>query len=446
MIKVKEPSVAGTFYPSGKEELERIIKNFSEQSKNTYEVKTRAVIVPHAGLVFSGRLSYEGISQLDASIKNLFIIAPCHRTVFKGLALSNYNRWKTPLGNIPVNKALYKELEKKYDAKYNDDAFEEEHSIEVLIPIIQTLFDGVNIVPILYGQENPSTIESIIGEYYPNEENGFIISSDLSHFMSDKNARELDGKTAAMIETGNLFGMKYEQACGSVGIAGLVEYANKNKYSLIRIDMTNSSAINGDKSRVVGYGTWFLYEGEKNKFIKKYYSKFVTDLSRTILKSQFDKKPLTIHYPQVFDEPGACFITLEKEGKLRGCIGSIIAHKSLVADIVENTRNAAFNDYRFNPVEESELDDLKISVSVLTPPEKIDFSDEPDLLNKIVPKKDGIIIKDGKYQAVYLPSVWEELPDKKEFLNSLKIKAGLHSDYFSYTIQAFRFRTIYIKE
>ncbi len=446
MIKIKEPSVAGTFYPDNKEDLEKLIKIFKEQSKNTYEVKGRAVIVPHAGLVFSGRLSYEGISQLDSGIKNLFIIAPCHKTVFKGLALSNYNRWKTPLGNISVNKALYKELEKKYGAFYNDEAFEEEHSIEVLVPLIQTLFEEVNIIPILYGQENPEKIESIISEYYSDKENGFIISSDLSHFMSDKDARGLDGKTAAMIESGNLFGMKYEQACGSVGIAGLVGFANKNKFSLIRIDMTNSSAVNSDKSRVVGYGCWFLYEGDKNKFIKKYYSKFVTDLSRTILKSQFDKKPVTIHYPQVFDEAGACFITLEKGGKLRGCIGSIIAHRSLVADIVENTRNAAFNDYRFNPVEESEVKDLKISVSILTPPVKIEFEDEQDLLNKIVPKKDGIIIKDGKYQAVYLPSVWEELPDKKEFLNSLKIKAGLHEDYFSYSIQAFRFETIYIKE
>jgi AmmeMemoRadiSam system protein A len=97
-------------------------------------------------------------------------------------------------------------------------------------------------------------------------------------------------------------------------------------------------------------------------------------------------------------------------------------------------------------VTQDELKDLKVAVSILTHPKKIDFSDEDDLLNKMIPNKDGIIIRDGEYQAVYLPSVWEQLPDKKEFLNSLKQKAGLQADYFSDTFEAYWFETTYIKE
>ena len=148
----------------------------------------------------------------------------------------------------------------------------------------------------------------------------------------------------------------------------------------------------------------------------------------------------------MLDELGACFVTLEKFGELRGCIGSIIAHQPLITDLVQHAKDAAFNDYRFNPLTEDELKDIKISVSILTEPRKIEFSDEEDLLNKMVPNIDGIIIKDGQYQAVYLPVVWEQLPDKKEFLNSLKMKAGLSPAHFSKTFEAYRFESIYIKE
>ena len=114
-------------------------------------------------------------------------------------------------------------------------------------------------------------------------------------------------------------------------------------------------------------------------------------------------------------------------------------------DLVSNAQNAAFKDPRFNPVQKEELDTLKIAVSLLSEPKPIDFQDEEDLLNQIKPYQDGIIIQEGNYQAVYLPSVWEQIPDKKEFLNSLKIKAGLQPDYFSKTFAAYKFTTEYIK-
>ena len=446
MEKIKEPSVAGSFYTADKEDLATQIESFKQESRNLYNNSTRLVIVPHAGLIYSGRLAYEGISMLNHNIKNIFIIAPAHRVGFEGLALSSYNKWKTPLDCINVNQDICKELESEFNANYNDDALEPEHSIEIQIPIIQYLFKNIQIVPILVGKEEPESIRKIIEKYYPNPDNGFIISSDLSHFLNDEESQKTDEITAQMIESGKIAGFKYEQACGAIGIYAAVEFANSKKYSMIRIDMANSGEITQDKSSVVGYGCWFMYEGEKNKFIEKNYSKFIIDLVKIIINNNFKNKSMALNYPQIFDELGACFVTLEKFGNLRGCIGSIIAHQPLINDLIEHSKNAAFNDYRFNPVTEEEIPNLKVAVSILSEPSKIDFDNEEDLLNKITPYVDGIIIKDGEHQAVYLPSVWAELPRKTDFLNTLKVKAGLSQDYFSDTFEAYRFEATYIKE
>lgn len=445
MKNIKPMSVAGTFYSKIQTDLKNQIEDFAKNNKNKYKLPARAVIVPHAGLVYSGRLAYEGISQLDKNLKTLIIFAPAHKAGFEEIALSGYDSWQTPLGEIEVNNEINSELTEKFNAKYNDYALQYEHSIEIQVPIIQSIFENVKIVPVLTGKTAPQKVAEIINNYYRNTRIGFIISSDLSHFHEDNKARKIDRITAQMIETNTVDNFTHEQACGATGIIGLMMFAAKNNYSLIRIDMTNSGAVSGEKSSVVGYGCWFLYEGDKNEFIKKYYSEFVLDLCKTVITSRLDNKNISLTYPQVFDEHGACFVTLEKNNNLRGCIGSIIAHRPLIEDIVNNSQNAAFGDFRFNPVSKEEVNDLQIAVSLLTDPKPMEFTNEENLLNKIKPFNDGIIIKDKNYQAVYLPSVWEQLPDKKEFLNSLKIKAGLSPEYFSKTFEVYKFETVYIK-
>ncbi len=444
MKKIKEPSVANSFYSGDVDTLKNQLDDFAKNNANKYEYKTRAVIVPHAGLYYSGQLAFEGISQLNKNIKNLFIFAPAHRVGFEGISITSFDEWKTPLGNININQEINKKLIEKFGAKVFDEAHKEEHSIEIQIPIIQSLFENVNIVPILIGKQNPLLIADIISEYYPNQENGFIISSDLSHFLSDNKARQKDEETARMIESGNLVDFTYDHACGAIGIYGLTAFANKNNYSLIRINLINSSDITGDKSKVVGYGAWFLYEGTVNKFIKEYYSDYSLDLCRKVIQSKFDKKTFYTNHPPVFNQLGACFVTLKKYNNLRGCIGSIIAHQPLIKDLVQHAQDAAFRDPRFNPVEESEINDLAIDISILSEPKPMQFTDEQDLLKQIVPFKDGIIIKDGRYQAVYLPSVWEDLPEKDMFLKSLKVKAGMSPDHFSSKFEAYRFSTVCI--
>jgi len=155
-----------------------------------------------------------------------------------------------------------------------------------------------------------------------------------------------------------------------------------------------------------------------------------------------NRQPLPIdldQYSQHLQEKGASFVTLEIGGKLRGCIGSLEAYRSLVIDIADNAFAAAFRDPRFFPLTEAEYPQLTKHISVLTKPVPLAFNSEEDLLNKIRPQIDGLILSERGARGTFLPSVWESLPASKDFLRHLKMKAGLPPDYWSDTIQIERY-------
>lgn len=445
MKKIRPSAVAGKFYTDNKEELLEQLKEFEKNNVCDYNYTTRAIIVPHAGYMYSGQLASESFQYLDKNAKNIFIIAPPHYVPVKNVALSEFAQWETPLGLAEINTKINDELLRNFGCEYQDDAFRNEHSVEVQVPFIQRLMPNAKIIPLLIGQNHGKALK-IIEHYWNNPQNAFVISSDLSHFYTSVEAKKIDSVTANMIETNNLEIFNQEQACGSIGIAALVNFAKNKDFSLIRTDMTNSGDITGDNSRVVGYGSWMLYEGKKNEFIKKHFSDFIINACKESILARLDDRPHKLEkIPAVFKESGACFVTLEKQGDLRGCIGSIIAHRSLIDDLVKNSQSSAFDDPRFMPLKKDEFNDLSINVSLLSTPEKMEFRDEADLLNQIEPFVDGLIIKDKNFQAVYLPSVWEQLPEKEMFLNSLKIKAGMPPKYFSDTFEAYKYTTEYIK-
>jgi len=143
--------------------------------------------------------------------------------------------------------------------------------------------------------------------------------------------------------------------------------------------------------------------------------------------------------------PGACFVTLLKNSQLRGCIGTLEAHRSLAEDVAHNSYNAAMRDPRFPCVESSELNDLELSISVLTKPKEVAVDSETQLLKQIRPGVDGVILDDGSHRATYLPSVWEQLPDAIDFIRELKCKAGLPKDYWSKSMRCFTYQSVCIK-
>jgi len=449
MTKIKSASVAGKFYSSDKNELLAQLNSFEVNNSNDYKCSTRVTIVPHAGYYYSGQLANNGIQYLNKKAKTVFIIAPTHYVPFDGLALSNYDKWSTTLGEVEVNQEANRDLIKNFAyCNYHNEAFADEHSAEVQVPFVQKYLPNAKIVPILVGKIDYARVTELIEQLWDDSGNVFIISSDLSHFYTSDKAKKIDDTTANMIESNDVEKFSYEQACGAVGVCALVNFAKEKEYSLIRVGLYNSGEATGDTSRVVGYGSWILYEGEKIKFLKDNFSKLLLDICKKSILAGLEEKEPDIDrdsLPAVFNEDGACFVTLEREGELRGCIGSIVAHRPLIDDLIKNAYSSAFSDPRFSPLKKWEFEDLSIAISLLSAPVKMTFKDEEDLLSQIKPNEDGIIIKDGIYHAVYLPSVWEQLPEKKIFLNSLKEKAGLLAYHFSKTFEAYRYTAEYVK-
>jgi len=153
--------------------------------------------------------------------------------------------------------------------------------------------------------------------------------------------------------------------------------------------------------------------------------------------------PLTIEpqsYTTALQDSRATFVTLEKQGTLRGCIGSLEAYRALVMDVAMNAYSAAFRDPRFPPVRPDELYQLEMHISVLTPPEEMSVSSEEDLLQQLQPGIDGVILSEGDHRATYLPSVWGQLPEPREFIQNLKVKAGLPMPYWSDSMRVQRYR------
>ncbi len=454
----KEPSYSGIFYPSDAEELNRLLDSYKEPEEVKY--KSKAIIVPHAAYMYSGHAAMAAYQCFDPS-ENIFIIAPSHNETFTNIAMPEYTYFDTPLGSVEVNNRVIKELASKYPCIVSNVPFEKEYDIEIQLPFLQNIFipqkqnamdfvknlkkigRKLRIIPILVGKCDYHLIADIITEYW--ETSSFIITSDLSHYYNQEMCRQIDNYTAAIIETGKLDCFQKEQACGLIGIKGLIEFANNNDASMIRAEMYNSGDIDKETEKVVGYGSWFLYPYSKNHFAEKYYKDYIFNVVRESIINAINQEEYVPKYiPPVLLEYGASFVTIKIDGKLRGCVGSIYPTKPLILDLIDNAKNAGFLDSRFIPLTIEELEHIEISVSLLSLIESISFKDEKDLLSKINPY--GIIISEHDKRAAYLPSVWEQLPDREIFLNSLKEKAGLPPTYFSRTLEAYKFSTIDMEE
>jgi len=452
----KPPVFAGSFYPDRADELTNLLNSYMQEQKIEY--KSKAIIVPHAGVYYSGNAAMAGFQHLELN-ENVFIIAPSHHDNFNNIALPEYTYFDTPLGSLEVNNRLIKDITEKFPCIISNEFFDREHSIEVQLPFLQHVFypktqsaidfvkglkkigRKIRIIPILVGNCDYRLISDLISTYWENS--SFVISSDLSHYYTQAECRQIDNYTATIIETGKLDYFQSQQACGLIGIMGLVDFANNNDCTMIRAMLYNSGDISRDTNKVVGYGSWFLYTDSRNDFIERFYSKYILDIAKKSILSAFageDFIPRDI--PSVLTQYGASFVTLKRNGQLRGCIGSVYPTKPLILDLIDNAKNAAFQDPRFEPLTPEELSNLDVSVSVLSSIERINFKDERDLLSQIYPH--GVILADRDRRAVYLPVVWEQLPERDVFLNSLKEKAGLPPNYFSRTLEAYKFDAISI--
>ncbi len=461
---IREAAVAGIFYPADIYQLTSDINGYIEHVSSSNNGKPKILIVPHAGYKYSAQIAASAFARIKPfkdKIKKVFLLGPSHRVYVDGVALPKEKSFKTPLGIVKVDTNIINELEQTNVFKFKSSAHKNEHSLEVSLPFLQNVLTNFKIIPMLYGEANPQDIAQILQPYLERNDSILIVSADLSHYLDYTSAQKADKQTAKDIENGK--SINHHQSCGATAINTAMILAQKFGFVPLLLNMANSGDTAGNKDRVVGYGAWsFEKENEEDltklkaieieeknlqNFARHNKEAILQIVEKSLFKAVKNNKiytPKRNEYNNVLFNKGASFVTLEKNNKLRGCIGSLLPTNAIATDLAKNTFSAAKNDSRFKPINENELKEITFKVSLLTGFEKIEFASYDDLLKQIKPKIDGLLIKDGERQGLFLPSVWEDIHNKKEFLTELKIKAGLSPNYWSDNIEVFRFRTVEI--
>ncbi len=445
---IREPVYAGSFYPRNPDDLTGLLDKYTGMAAKTplslpKDAALKALILPHAGYVYSGFTAAHASRVLnDTDFEKIIIMGPDHRAGFSNCAVSNVAAYQTPLGNVPVHpdagalKNQYREFFKHFP-----QANDREHAIEVQIPFLQHYLNNFQIVPIVMGPGDPikftDAIESVL-----DSETLIVASSDLSHYLPYQQAVETDRTTI-----GRILDMDVEKlsdnsnrACGILPIVVLTHLATRHNWEPMLLHYSNSGDTAGPKDKVVGYAAIAYFQSsianpqkgatymdkKKGEVLLKVARKSIADsLSLPTPDADTLSKELS---DDIFTTRRGTFVTLKINDQLRGCIGNLTADKSLLEGVRDNAINAAFHDPRFPPLSKNEFEKVDIEISLLTEPRKLEFKNSGDLLEKLRPDVDGVIIRKGPYSSTFLPQVWEQLPDKKSFLSHLCQKAGLSPD------------------
>lgn len=417
--KIRKTAVAGSFYSHSQQALNAQLNSFFEKSEIKYNgEKVYALISPHAGYIYSGNTAMYGYKKLymDLLLREednfkVIILAPAHTEYVSGIVLTDYNYFKTPLGEVKVNST-------NINAKVDNSPHIKEHAIEVQLPFLQYIFKKAGkeftIIPIIVGdisQEQAKTIAKDINKEI-TENTIVIVSSDLSHYKPEAEAQEIDNKTIHnILDTNTKANL---DACGQNPILVLEEISKlRNWKNPELLKYSTSGDITKDRKAVVGYASIVYSEKEKHLLIR---------LAHRTIQNVFDARKenfqdLESVIPKEYLERKGSFVTLTIKKRLRGCIGNITSTKTIFQGIIDNAKFAAFQDPRFNDLTEKEFENTDIEISILSVPKECSLSD--------IKKGDGVIIRQGVASSIYLPQVWEQLPDKESFLASLCEKAGL---------------------
>lgn len=447
------------FYSQDSSQLKEQLHNFFDQAElSASPFRVKAIIAPHAGYSYSGLSAAKAYKQLvpqKSQVKRVVLFGPSHKHPFNGVALPSAVRWVTPIGGVDIDAQNSASLVEEHDfLSINDKAHEDEYSLDVQLPFLQTVLDEFVLLPFSVGNVSSSDLSKLIAPFWDDENTIVVISTDLSHFLDDSKARVKDEYTAQLINSFRSTGIDASAACGFRGLSGLLNFANNKNVVIEQTDLCNSSDTIGSKDKVVGYGSWVLRQRKLNDdelIIREFGSILLNTASEVIKRYLKTGRVATVSVkksPEKLQPKRATFVTIEQDGRLRGCIGSLSAQRPLVSDVMYNACAAAFNDKRFEPLKESDLANLMISISLLSPLTRIEFSNEADLVNLLEPHKDGLLIqdslhrKDANYRAVFLPQVWNSIPEPEQFLQHLKAKAGMKRDYWSSDVIAWKFSVV----
>jgi AmmeMemoRadiSam system protein B/AmmeMemoRadiSam system protein A len=449
MPATRPAAVAGLFYPDNPIELKHTLTDLLANAKaSTLSRAPKALIVPHAGYVYSGAVAasaYARLGELRGRIRRVVLLGPTHRVYVRGLALPEAERFATPLGDVQLDRAGMQQLSALPQVIQSAAAHQMEHSLEVQLPFLQQVLGDFKLLPLAVGEATAAEVADVLETVWGGDETLIVISSDLSHFLPDATARKVDGETVNAILALNPH-LNHEQACGATPVNGLLLAARRHGLHPVALDVRNSSDTAGDPERVVGYAAFaFNAEAEPDQPDDEKGSTLLK-LARAKIAQQFGQTVASLPDLPWMAAPGASFVTLTQRGELRGCIGTLEAHRPLRLDVQENAVAAAFRDPRFMPLSLEEFDEIRVEVSLLSPTEAMVVVSEEHALATLRPGIDGVVFEYGHYRSTFLPQVWEQLPEPTEFLAHLKRKAGLSMDFWSESVRLSRYSVSKWKE
>jgi AmmeMemoRadiSam system protein B len=261
MSPTRAPAVAGFFYPEDRAELESALASYlaAVSAPPSGAPAPKALIVPHAGFVYSGPVAASGYARIAGqrhAIQRVVLLGPSHRIPLHGLAASSADAFETPLGPVPLDREAIDQILDFPQVQVFDAAHREEHSLEVQLPFLQYVLEDFSLVPLSVGEAEPEEVGEVIERLWGGPETLFVVSSDLSHYYDYETARRLDTATSRAIEALDAGALGRESACGRAPARGLLVAAKRHKLSVETIDLRNSGDTAGDKARVVGYGSY----------------------------------------------------------------------------------------------------------------------------------------------------------------------------------------------
>jgi AmmeMemoRadiSam system protein B/AmmeMemoRadiSam system protein A len=430
----REPAVAGAFYTDNPVHLKAEILSYLSNVSVKVNGEVKGIISPHAGYIYSGQVAAYGYKQvLGNHYDYVVVFAPCHRALFDGVSIFQGDGYKTPLGVVPIAKYEVTELiESSKLINFYPQAHLQEHSLEVQVPFLQVVLKDFKLVPVLVGNQDITQlteVANIFNDFFQGKNVLYVASTDLSHFYDSNIAKKLDKISMEFIKKIDYKGFysaiisKKTEACGAGPVTILLYLANLNKWSRCEIlKYADSGDVSGDKLSVVGYVSAVILNEENSENLSEYEKETLHKIAYESIKSKLFNKPFNLEYERTenFKQKRGAFVTLHKNGQLRGCIGYIIPYETLDETVKKMAVAAAFDDPRFPPLSPEEFPEIDIEISALTPLKRIED------INEIEVGKHGIIIKKGYNSGVLLPQVATEYNwDRLTFLDQTCIKAGL---------------------
>jgi len=452
--KIRHSAIAGSWYSANPATLTRELKGYLSQAENVSADKNvNAIIVPHAGYFYSGKCAAWSYKQLEGKkINRVFILAPSHYAAFHGISIADVDAYETPLGLVYLDEKIVSNLQKDSLIGYVSSAHVREHSLEIQLPFLQTVLSDFKIVPMIVGDISPDDAKHL-GKLIAQNlgENDLIVASgDFTHYGAGFGYTPFKSNVAESItqldmgfldlilakNTDEIFDYAKKTSitcCGRWAFAILTAALPDDAVGKKLCYYKSGDMENNYEHSVSYVAAEFYTEIAKKKSEEKNedYDKLTENEKQTLLKIARDT--LTMHVegkgkpdlknynltPRLKENAGA-FVTLHERGQLRGCIGYIQGIAPLAETVRENACNAATKDPRFPPVQPSELKDIDIEISVMSPLRKIDSPEE------VIAGKHGVILKKGWHQGVFLPQVATEQGwDRETFLKHLGLKAGL---------------------